>query len=283
MVVYIKQIGSDGLGHQLHGLFTCLVLHGVRNYYFDSYSYLNNDFKFEHLNHDESVQAKQYLIECNMQFIKEYNLSPINYENYIFSHEIWKIPKNSENHNLYGLDNVFFFDKIPELNEEEKKNIYKNIDVMKKFFINKHLPQNKLKENNIVIHIRLGDAMTTGRGCDISTYNQKLLNLIDIFNIKYPNYNYYIHTDGEIDFIEKKMKNLKINYNIYNKNTKILDVLSDLINSKILVCGISSLSSVCSFFGNKELIIHNYSKDPISMPISNIFTINEYINNFTKN
>ena len=39
--VAIIQHGTDGFGHQLHGLLSCLALHNVDNYYFDGYSFIN--------------------------------------------------------------------------------------------------------------------------------------------------------------------------------------------------------------------------------------------------
>ena len=71
MVVAITQFGTDGFGHQLHGLFTCLILHGIRDYYFDGYNYINHNFSFEHINNDETIVVKEYLIACIKQFIKE--------------------------------------------------------------------------------------------------------------------------------------------------------------------------------------------------------------------
>lgn len=276
MVIAIKQIGHDGFGHQLHGLFTCLILHGIHNYYFDGYMYINNNFTFEHINEDDSNDAKQYLINCITQFIKYYNLKPILYNNYIFSHEIYNIPINSDDNTLYGLDNVFFFNRIPTLSIKEQQKHMENISIMKQFFINDSLPPNRLANNNIVFHIRLGDAMYTGRGSVILEYIQQLDNLIDLLNINYPNYTYYIHSDGNVNFIIEKLQQLNITFTIYNKNTKLLNVLSDLIHSKIFICGVSSLSSVCSFLGNKELVITNDNIDH-SMPTGNIYKISDYI------
>ena len=44
--INIIQHGMDGLGHQLHGLFSCLILHNIRNYYFDGYAFIKKYFIF---------------------------------------------------------------------------------------------------------------------------------------------------------------------------------------------------------------------------------------------
>ena len=128
---------------------------------------------------------------------------------------------------------------------------------MAPLFINKYLPSNRLSEKNIVVHIRLGDALITGRGESINNYNKTLLKLIDILINKYIDYEYYFHTDGNIDFILDKIQRRNIKYTVSRKNTPILNVISDLIHSKILICGNSGLSKVCSFLGNKELVVIN--------------------------
>jgi hypothetical protein len=273
MVVAITQFGIDGFGHQLHGLFTSLLLHGVRDYYFDGYMYINHKFSFEHIKGDEAILAKEYLIACVKQFIKEYNLTPVTYNNYIFSGGQSFIPKNSDSDTLYGIDNAYNFHHLsPLLNNEEEKKHTENINTMKKFFINDNLPKNRLVDDNIVIHIRLGDA--TDRNGN-QKYIYQILELIDLLNIKYPHHNYYIHTDGNVNFIEEKLNKLNINYTLFNKPTKILEVLSDFIHAKILICGASSLSSVASFFGNKELIICN--DNPCSMlNEEHVYKISDY-------
>ena len=38
--INIIQHGTDGMGHQLHGLLSCLALHNINNYYFDGYIFI---------------------------------------------------------------------------------------------------------------------------------------------------------------------------------------------------------------------------------------------------
>ena len=44
--IFVIQHGTDGMGHQLHGLLSCLALHNVKNYYFDGYAFINKRFSF---------------------------------------------------------------------------------------------------------------------------------------------------------------------------------------------------------------------------------------------
>jgi len=256
LMVYIIQHGSDGLGHQLHGLFSCLILHNVGNYRFSGYDFIKKPFKFQHLSPIEEKQSKLYLSEVVQLFIQKYNITNRKFNGYIHSHEVYKIPEKSDENMLYGLDNAYYFDRI-NLTRLEKELHSENICNMAPFFINKYLPSNRLSEKNIVVHVRLGDALTTGRGESINNYNKALMNLIDILINKYIDYEYYFHTDGNIDFILNKLKGKNVKYTLSEKNTPILNVISDLIHSNILICGNSGLSKVCSFLGNKELVVIN--------------------------
>lgn len=272
MTIHIYQDGTDGFGHQLEGFFTCLILHGVKNYYFDGIEYIHKNFSFEHIKQDEEIIMKEYLIEVAKQFIKDFNLSRINYKNIIRSHEVYNIPENYEGDVLYSLDNIFFFRKIfKEINVIQK--IHENIFRMKSYFINDKLPANTLIQKNIVIHIRLGDAMTSGRDNSICNYNNKILDLIDIFKLKYPDYTYYIHSDG---FPTNIIDKIKINYILFNKNTPLIEVLSDMIHANILVCGNSSLSKVCSYFGEKQLVI-THDDDDHCISNMNTYKISNYL------
>jgi hypothetical protein len=119
----------------------------------------------------------------------------------------------------------------------------------------------------------LGDAVDRFNN---QKYISQILELIGLLNIKYPQHTYYIHTDGNVNFMGDKLSSLNISYSICNKNTKILQVLSDFIYAKIFICGISSLSTAASFLGNKELIIHDDYLDH-SMKKENVYKISDYI------
>lgn len=199
------------------------------------------------------------------------------YANYIFSHEIYKIPVNHNDSTLYGLDNAYYFDKIPNY-DQIKEQHDKNILTINPFFINNKLPENKLKKNNIVIHIRGGDAVTCGRGNNINKYNNQLLQLLPILFENYKNYTYYIHSDDNVDFVVNIMKQYNIDHFTFEKKTNVLEVLSDLIHSEILIMGVSSLSLVCSFLGKHQLIIcHDecrHSKNNKTIKISDFISSN---------
>ena len=277
-MIHIIQHGSDGLGHQLHGLFSCLILHNVGNYRFSGYDFIKKPFKFQHLSTIEQQQSKLYLCEVVELFIQKYEISNRKFNGYIHSHEVYKIPENSDENILYGLDNAYYFDRI-NLTNDERVLHSKNICDMAPLFINKYLPPRRLSENNIVIHVRMGDALTSGRGESIKNYNTALMKLIDILINKYIDYEYYFHTDGNIDFILDKLTGKNIKYTLSEKNTPILNVISDLIHSKILICGNSGLSKVCSFLGNKELVVINddnkHSMPTITRKISDYISDNK--------
>lgn len=277
-MIHIIQHGSDGLGHQLHGLFSCLILHNVGNYRFSGYDFIKKPFKFQHLSTIEQQQSKLYLCEVVELFIQKYEISNRKFNGYIHSHEVYKIPENSDENILYGLDNAYYFDRI-NLTNDERVLHSKNICDMAPLFINKYLPPRRLSENNIVIHVRMGDALTSGRGESIKNYNASLMKLIDILINKYIDYEYYFHTDGNIDFILDKLTGKNIKYTLSEKNTPILNVISDLIHSKILICGNSGLSKVCSFLGNKELVVINddnkHSMPTITRKISDYISDNK--------
>lgn len=234
------QDGTDGMGHQLHGLLSCLGLHNINNYYFDGFIFINKFFNFQHINIIEALDVKNYFIEIIRIFIIEYNLNVKNYKNHVHSQEIYNIPKDYESETIYSLDNCYFFNKIPIDNNEMKEYI-NNIQKIKNFFVNEKLPKKRLCDDNIVIHIRQGDALITDRVDNIIKHNKQLLNIIPKLVEKYSQYKFYIHSDGDITFLTDILTEKKINYVNFVKNEHILNVLSDFIYSKIFITGHSSL------------------------------------------
>ena len=73
-MINIIQLGSDGVGHQLHGLFSCLILHNVGNYRFSGYDFIKKPFKFQHLSPTEQEQCKLYLSEVVQLFNLKSNI-----------------------------------------------------------------------------------------------------------------------------------------------------------------------------------------------------------------
>lgn len=180
---------------------------------------------------------------------------------------------NYDTETIYSLDNAYYFNKIPIDNNEMKEYI-NNIEKIKKFFINEKLPKKRLSNDNIVIHVRQGDALNAGRGNVINKHNKQLLNLIPKLVEKYNKYTFYIHCDDDITFLTEILLEKKINFIVFKKNEDILNVLSDFIHSKIFITGHSSLSTVCTFLGDHEVII---VPDDInhSLP-NNIIRISDY-------
>lgn len=258
---------------------TLMGLHNIREYNFDADEFVNKKFKFDHLDGNQSKKAEMYLKEIGILFKTTFNIEPTKYTNRIFNYEIHKIPKKYDTNTLYSLDNAFYLDKI-KLNNKEYDDYHTNIEKIKPIFINKYLPKCRLQPKNIVIHIRLGDAMKYNEWKNsINNYNKQLLVLIDILKKKYNDYKYYIHSDGDVSFLEKKLKNNSLDYVYFSKKTDILDVLSDLIHSSILICGVSSLSYVASFMGEKQVIITCDDKKHISP--KRAYKISDYIKNNT--
>ena len=275
---HIIQHGVDGFGHQLEGLWNCLILHNVDDLYFDGHLYIEKKFQFEHSDENQSIILKDYLIEVVKCFIKDYNTNGrYVHTNIVNAHEVWKIPPTESAQTLYLLDNVFFYKRLfTEKRFIEKIN--ENINNMKQYAINDKLPVNRLHNKNIVIHVRMGDALYAGRYESIMTLNNQLLVLLDIFKILYPEYTYYIHSD---EYPENIINHITQPSNcfFFNKDTPLLETISDFVHSTILICGNSSLSKVCSYFGKKELIIICDDNDH-SMPDDNVYSASDYLQKY---
>ena len=252
--IAIIQHGTDGMGHQLHGLLSCLALHDVDNYYFDGYAFIEKKFSFHHINEINSINVKEYFIEIIKEFMKVNNQVKINYKETIHSHEIYKIPNNYDSDVLYSLDNCYYFNKIP-INKNQYDKYITNIEQIKSFFINEKLPKNRLNDKNVVIHLRQGDAITSCRDKPINDYNNKIVKILPKIINNFEDYIFYIHTDGNADFITNILLKHNIKYIVYPKNENILNVLSDFIYSNVFLAGISSLSTVCTFLGDHKLTI----------------------------
>ena len=273
--IAIIQHGTDGMGHQLHGLLSCLALHNVDNYYFDGNAFINKHFSFEHINQESSINVKEYFIEIIKEFIKVNIQVERNYKKIVHSHEVYKIPNNYNSDILYSLDNSYYFDRIP-INKSQYEKYITNIERIKSLFTNEKLPQNRLNEKNVVIHLRQGDAITTGRGETIDNYNKKIVNILPKIINNFRDCIFYIHTDGNANFVTNILLKHNIKYIVYSKSENILNVLSDFIYSNVFLAGISGLSTVCTFLGNHKLTIVS---DDIkhSLP-DNIVKISDYEN-----
>tara|TARA_Y100000389_G_C17312988_1_gene438954 strand:+ start:118 stop:795 length:678 start_codon:yes stop_codon:yes gene_type:complete len=217
------------------------------------------------------------MIEIVKNFINKHKQQEKHYNKKIHVHDINNIPVNYSSNILYTLDNAYYFNKIP-INNDERIEYKNNIEKYKELFINDKLPKNRLCEKNIVIHLRQGDAMNyPAWKMRINTYNEKLIELINIFVKQYNDYTYYIHTDGDPTFVTNILNNNNIPYKLFLKDEHVLNVLRDLIHSNILICGCSSLSLVCTFLGKHELTI--IPDDTAQSTPDDVVRINTYINN----
>ena len=72
MTVHIVQHGKDGFGHQILGMFTCLILHNIHDYYFDGVAYIEKEFQFEHLDEEQAKLAKEYLLNIIQLFVHQH-------------------------------------------------------------------------------------------------------------------------------------------------------------------------------------------------------------------
>ena len=251
-MLHIVQHGLDGVGHQLQGLLSCLALHGVKDYYFDGCVFVNKRFHFQHLTNEMKNDVEKYVKEIGKRFMEMHEQKPISQKAIIYSHEVYKIPTNYDSYTLYSLDNAYYFNRIP-INQLEITKFKSNIVKYRDLFINDKLPQNRLKSDNIVIHFREGDAIKyPERKADIDSYKEKLVRLCDVL----PNsHTYYIHTDGDVKFLTDILNDKGSEYLVYRKDEHILNVLSDFIHSSIFVASPSSLSIVCTFLGDHDLVI----------------------------
>lgn len=273
--IHIIQHGTDGFGHQLEGLITTMAFHNIRNYYFDGNIFINKEFKYEHIsNQNEALIVTQYLKHAVTQFSLFFKQQPIQYTNILHAHEIYKIPdqNNTDTKTLYSLDNVFHYNSryIPHITQNEIDSLYKNIEILKPFFRNNPYlmqAQQNLVPNNIVIHIRMGDALDGGRQ-PILILDQ----LLDKLLIQYPNHTIYVHSDGNpCEYIKKHP------FILFDKSTPLIQVMSDFINAKVIVCGNSSLVRACAFIGNQQLKLIHDDIPPCQFIDKNCIRISNYL------
>lgn len=270
---HIVQYGRDGFGHQLHGIYSAMVYHGVENFYYDGIHYTNKSCVFDHIKDpNEKKDLEEYLKECHRQFSASFDQKEKKYNKVIHSHEIYKIPANYDVNTLYSLDNAFFFN-YPLKEEDHKELLKRNMIDFQKFFINPRLPKCSLPSNNVVVHIRMGDAMRAGRGNIITKYKSDIKKLIDLIYKKDNTKQFVFHTDGSVDDLIKDLPTGC--YKVFNKSHNLLYVLSDLIHADMLITGVSSLSTVATYINQNKVCIIDDTWRHIYP--SNCVKITEYI------
>lgn len=233
--------GTDGFGHQLEGMLRLisLSLNDKAEYIYD----LKKNFVFQHSNFDES-KLNLYLLK-SLDILKELDVLSINsrqntpskeykiiYNEYRTFEQIMQNDDNYSN-NVYCYDGVGCGATLPS-NFEYIEELKKSLPKLRIAFVleNPFLPEPTYKKthNNIVCHIRLGDAVGT-RILD----NDAIFNYIKKIQEETTN-NITIHSDGNIDFLKS------YNTTIYDRNTDVLQILSDFINADTLIINYSALS-----------------------------------------
>tara|TARA_Y100000389_G_scaffold203960_1_gene254285 strand:+ start:8585 stop:9454 length:870 start_codon:yes stop_codon:yes gene_type:complete len=234
----IIHYGTDGFGHQLEGTIGLISMHiaGKINYIFK----INRDYSFEHnyskgLNND----AKKYMIHAISKLNEFFKQDLQKYDSYnkVHIHEIYKIPELPDKSTIYTIDNIYREPQDYMIQSQEFiKDIYCN---------NPYLPSptfKNFKGINIIIHIRLHD--TANRQFELELLYSKIKQLQKDENHK--NSLITIHTNGNMqnNIINPSPYN---NVKIFQKNTPVLQVLSDFIHADILIMSQSALSYIASW------------------------------------
>ena len=237
-IINICHHGTDGFGHQLEGHLRLLSL-SINNK--AKYINYNKNYTFEH-NNFNMYKLIQYFTESlnnisvvttNVTNITTYNYNIVLSENRTFDN-ILNYDKNILN-NIYCYDGVS--NKIGDIlppNFETNNEIEKSLPILRDAFVknNSYLPIQSYNNQfiNVCCHIRLGDAI-----------GQRILDTENLFKVirafqQYNKYRIIIHTDGDVKHLQNS------NTIIYDRNTDVLQVLSDFIFSDILIMNYSSLS-----------------------------------------
>jgi len=231
-ILNVYQNESDGFGHQMEGLIRLVSLH-MNNKIFYNYNY-KKEYSFEHTNYNKELLIKYFKNSLNL--LK--NISEP-FETSLIDQKI------------IGLDGVGFGQELPEYFENTNTDLTKNLKKLREIFVTKNVdlpkPIYNINNHNICIHIRLGDAITTGRKLD-----KNIMKTIDIFKLKYPNSYIHVFSDEPEKINYKKDKKIIL----YDKNIDVLDIFSSFIHSDILVISYSSLSIASHLLGKKTQTVY---------------------------
>jgi hypothetical protein len=231
--VKICHHGTDGFGHQLEGILrlVSISLNNKAEYIYN----FKKEFVFEHTNFDKN-KLNLYLLNALDTLSNCKKLATINlhYVNYNEKRSFEDIIKNDNYSNtLYCYDGVGNGQYLPS-NFENIHDLTKSLPKLRDAFVlkNTFLPKPTYDNSriNVVCHIRLGDAIGT-RILD----NDNIVRFIKQYQLDVRNH-VTIHSNGNVDFLKSD------NTTIYDKNTDVLQVLSDFIYADILVINYSSLS-----------------------------------------
>jgi len=248
--IKICQYGTDGFGHQLEGMLRLisLSLNNKAEYIYD----YRKQFFFEHSNFDKN-QLQSYLIhalDTNSSTTKPFDKHNIKLIKLSETRSFQDIIKNDNEYinTLYCYDGVETGILLPN-NFEHADELEKSLPILRKMFVleNPFLPKPSYHNNNstnVVCHIRLNDAVGQ-RPLD----NDLLINFVKQFQNK-NDYKVTIHSDGDVEFLKSD------NTTIYDKNTDVLQILSDFVNANIFIMNISSLSIAAHLLANENQIVY---------------------------
>jgi len=245
MIKYISQKGEDGFGHQLLGMMSLISLTNDKMVYVP---YLH-DGKFEHVDAQEKIELKEYLI-------KFYDIL-----GYKYPHDFSRYPPKrvvSRNWNNYNSE------KTENLDWKNHTHVFDNAwseeDIGKKIYnynfynsLNNELLLNNNFDSqytNIVIHLRGGDGDTRHFGTRQNM--DKLKRVIEKLKNDYNNYYFHFHTNNDT-VSDNILKNID-RYKVYGKSTKVLFSFSQMLSADILIVGDSSFSIAASYVNKGKII-----------------------------
>ena len=232
--IKICQYGNDGFGHQLEGMIRLisLALNNKAEYVYD----LRKQFVFEHTKFDIR-QLNLYLLKA-LEILSYHSKQNTNKKEYKIAYNetrtFQEIMKQDEYSNtVYCYDGVGCGRYLPS-NFENINDLMKSLPKLRQAFVleNPFLPKPSYDNNyiNVVCHIRLGDAVGT-RILD----NEKIFIFIKQLQSDTKNH-VTVHSDGDVDFLKTE------NTTLFDRNTNVLQILSDFIYADVLVINYSALS-----------------------------------------
>ena len=246
-LIKVYQGGYDGFGHQFEGTLRLLSLSiNKKAQYIYEYA---KQFSFDHNPRDSDMLINYILEGLNYLRKIDTNYVPLSTENHynIITNEqrpfneIVERDPNYQN-TIYLYDGVGSGQGLPSNFEliDEFKN---SLPILRDAFgiKNKILPPPSYNSEfiNVCCHIRLGDAV----GSRILDTNN-LCNVIRHFQKQSDKYRVIIHSDEQLNNLQSE------NTIIYDKSIDVINVLSDFINSDILIINYSSLSIAAHFLGD---------------------------------
>jgi hypothetical protein len=253
--VKIFQGGTDGFGHQLEGTLRLLSL-SINNKAEYQYNYSKN-YSFEHKNYNFTSlinyisEGLKFLstrdIHTASDSIGQYNIMDGRCRTFddITNNDI------DYQNTIYYYDGVGAGDRLPP-NFEAAAEVKRSLPLLREAFVlnNSELPKPSYDNTyiNVCCHIRLGDAQGT-RTLD----TESLFKVVKYYQSMNNEYRIIIHSDGDVSSLAHE------NTIIYDKNTDVMQVLSDFIYTDILIMNYSSLSIAAHYLAdnNQKVICPN--------------------------